>query len=264
MASRNAKGRMIYWKISYSKQLSRCTLLSKLVFTWLIPNTDDLGRMEGEPEIIKGMVFPYDEKISVKQISGSLEELSREKLIEWYQVDENYYIQFPNFTLYQKLRSDRIYKSDYPNPYLIVCNHEDVNANCKTCPDMTCQVGQKLREVKGSEVKGSEGEEKRSWSEAPYCEIIDYLNIKTGKSFSPKTDATMKFISGRWAEGKTLEDFKQVIDTKCSEWVGKKDREGKSLENFLRPNTLFSPTNFENYLNQVSEKPSKTGGNIAW
>ena len=147
---------MIYWKISYSKQISRCSLLSKLIFTWLIPNTDDLGRMEGEPEIIKGMVFPYDEKITVKQIKESLEELSKEKLIEWYEVDENRYIQFPNFHIYQKLRADREYKSDYPSPHPLVRNCEDMNADCMTCPDVSCQVGQKMREVKGSEGEGKE------------------------------------------------------------------------------------------------------------
>lgn len=91
----------------------------------------------------------------------------------------------------------------------------------------------------------------------PYSEIIDYLNIKANKSFSPKTEATVKFINGRWAEGKTIDDFKRVIDVKCKEWLGKKNREGKPLANFLRPNTLFSPTNFENYLNQVVGKPTE-------
>jgi len=80
--------------------------------------------------------------------------------------------------------------------------------------------------------------------------------MKTGKNFSPKTDATVKFINGRWGEGKTINDFKKVIDIKCKEWIGKKDKEGKPLSNFLRPNTLFSPTNFENYINQVEDKPT--------
>jgi uncharacterized phage protein (TIGR02220 family) len=93
----------------------------------------------------------------------------------------------------------------------------------------------------------------------PYSEIINYLNMKTGKNFSTKTDATVKFINGRWSDGKTLDDFKKVIDVKCKEWLGKKDREGKPLANFLRPSTLFSPANFENYLNQetVKAEPSK-------
>lgn len=207
MASRNAKGRMIYWKISYSKQLSRCSLLSKLIFTWLIPNTDDLGRMEGEPEIIKGMIFPYDEKITVKQIKECLAELAKEKLIEWYQVDENYYIQFPNFSLYQKLRSDRIYKSDYPQPYLLIRNCNDIDADCKTCLDMSCQVRQNMREEKE---KRREGEEKES---APYSEIKDLFS-RICNSFSKVeklSDSRKSKIKTRWEEIKTLEKFEQIF-----------------------------------------------------
>lgn len=98
----------------------------------------------------------------------------------------------------------------------------------------------------------------------PYKDIIEYLNLKTGKNFSPKTDATIKFINGRWDEGRTFEDFKHVIDIKCSDWIGKKDREGKSLEIYLRPNTLFTPSNFENYLNQIASKPKEEGPTKLW
>lgn len=158
MASRNAKGRMIYWKISYCKQLARCSTFSKLLFTWLIPNTDDLGRMEGDPEVIKGMIFPYEDKVSVKQIKESLEELSSENLIIWYLVNENSYIQFPSFSTYQTLRKDRQYKSDYPDPV-------DIDM---TCHDMSGHVGQNLREGK-EKVRRSEGEGKEKESKTSFA-----------------------------------------------------------------------------------------------
>ena len=107
MGSRNSKGRMVYWKISYSKQLIRCSIFAQLLFTWIIPNTDDLGRMEGDSEIIKGMMFPYHSNITIKQIKDALKELSDQKLINWYKVEENLYIELPNFAKYQKLRNDR-------------------------------------------------------------------------------------------------------------------------------------------------------------
>ena len=159
MASRNAKGRMIYWKISYSKQLSRCSMLSKLLFTWLIPNTDDLGRMEGDPAVIKGMVFPYEEKITLKQIKESLEELAQETLILWYQVENNLYIQFPSFTLYQTLRKDREYKSDYPEPIDLSCHVMTCHDNDSQCHDLSS-----LARVP-AEGKVSEGEGKEKVSE---------------------------------------------------------------------------------------------------
>lgn len=79
-------------------------------------------------------------------------------------------------------------------------------------------------------------------------EIVDYLNEKSGKSYSPKTASTQKHIIARLNEGRTLDDFKKVIDNKCAQWLGTK------WENYIRPETLFAPAKFENYLN------STTGG----
>lgn len=78
-----------------------------------------------------------------------------------------------------------------------------------------------------------------------YVEIIDYLNMKTGKRFSPKVKSNRDLINGRLAEGRTLDDFLYVIDVKCSQWLGNGD-----MEQYLRPSTLFRPSNFENYLNE--------------
>jgi uncharacterized phage protein (TIGR02220 family) len=77
---------------------------------------------------------------------------------------------------------------------------------------------------------------------------VDYLNEKSGKSYSPKTASTQKHILARLNEGRTLDDFKKVIDNKCAQWLGTK------WENYIRPETLFAPAKFENYLN------STTGG----
>lgn len=128
MASRNAKGRMIYWKISYSKQLAKCSILARLLFTWMIPSADDLGRIEGEPDILKSMIFPRDKKITDKQIAEALKQLDVEKLIFWYEVDGTMYVQIPNFTEYQKLRQDRVHISDYPSP-----SDQDMTSHDKVC-----------------------------------------------------------------------------------------------------------------------------------
>jgi len=80
----------------------------------------------------------------------------------------------------------------------------------------------------------------------PYKEIIEYLNQKTGKRYSFKSEPTRKLISGRFSEGRTLEDFIYVIDTKVSHWL-----DDHKMKEYLRPTTLFCPTNFDKYLNQT-------------
>ncbi len=83
----------------------------------------------------------------------------------------------------------------------------------------------------------------------PFSEIIDYLNEKTGKHYRPNTSKTQTLIRARFREKYTFEDFKKVIDTKCSDWLG------TDMEQYLTPDTLFSPK-FEKYLNQTPRKQS--------
>ncbi len=76
-------------------------------------------------------------------------------------------------------------------------------------------------------------------------EVVSYLNKVTGKKYRITNKQTARFISGRINEDEaTLEDFKKVIDVKASQW------KGTSMEQFLRPSTLFAPTKFHEYLQE--------------
>lgn len=75
-----------------------------------------------------------------------------------------------------------------------------------------------------------------------YSSIISHLNEKAGTKYKPTTEKTKKAIHARLADGFTLDDFKTVIDKKCTEWIG------TEFEKFLRPETLFG-NKFEGYLN---------------
>lgn len=81
----------------------------------------------------------------------------------------------------------------------------------------------------------------------PYQEIIDYLNLRTGANYRSSTQKTKALIKARFNDGFNLEDFKQVIDKKCVEWL--KDN---NMNKYLRPETLFG-SKFESYLNQKSK-----------
>lgn len=80
-------------------------------------------------------------------------------------------------------------------------------------------------------------------------EIISYLNEKTGKRFKTKSKETKSRICARLKDGFKIEDFKQVIDNKCSQWLN-----DPKMSAFLRPETLFG-TKFESYLNEIPTDP---------
>lgn len=96
-----------------------------------------------------------------------------------------------------------------------------------------------------------------SENQIPYADIINYLNLKAGTKFKPDSSETRKKIHARWCDGFRLNDFKQVIDVKTTEWL---DTE---MDKYLRPKTLFG-TKFEDYLNQVKKKVNDPYGSMPY
>lgn len=76
-----------------------------------------------------------------------------------------------------------------------------------------------------------------------YDSIINYLNLKAKTGYQSKTNSYRTFINARLKAGARLEDFYEVIDNKCADWMG------TDYEKFLRPETLFG-NKFDTYLNQ--------------
>jgi len=86
-----------------------------------------------------------------------------------------------------------------------------------------------------------------------FKEVISYLNEKANTTFKESNKANQRMISARMDEGHTLEDFKTVVDNMVAKW------KGTEWEQYLRPQTLFQASKFENYLNFTKQetKPNK-------
>ena len=81
-------------------------------------------------------------------------------------------------------------------------------------------------------------------------EIIEYLNLKANTKFRSNSAATKRHLNARLAEGFTIDDFKKVIDVKCTQWLN-----DPNMKKYLRPETLFTASHFESYLNEYVEPP---------
>ena len=96
---------------------------------------------------------------------------------------------------------------------------------------------------------------KESKNDVACCyEILNYFNKKTNKHYKHLHYAH-NLIQERLDEGFAVEDFYFVSDKKIAEWTG------TEYEEFLRPSTLFSEKNFENYLNSYGTHRSKIKSN---
>lgn len=85
-----------------------------LLYTWIIPHTDDFGRLTGCPAKVSALVVPMTHK-SECDVEESLGRLHEAELIQWYEVEGDKYIQVLNFEKYQQGLHKRT-KSNYPEP----------------------------------------------------------------------------------------------------------------------------------------------------
>lgn len=95
---------------------------------------------------------------------------------------------------------------------------------------------------------GDDEDVRKQQVKATAKEVIAYLNQKTGRSFRVG-DKTLALVSARLREKYTLADFKQVIDNKFAKWGN-----DEHWSTFLRPQTLFAKSHFDNYLNETPIK----------
>lgn len=88
-----------------------------------------------------------------------------------------------------------------------------------------------------------------SLEQSPSAQIIEHLNLKTGKKFKC-VKSHEKFINARLAEGYSITDLMTVIDKKCFEWLS-----NPKMNQYLRPSTLFNSEKFDGYLNSEVAQP---------
>lgn len=74
--------------------------------------------------------------------------------------------------------------------------------------------------------------------------VIMFLNKATQKKFNEKNTKTRSLIRSLIEKGYTGEEFKYVINAKCSSWLN------TDMEKYLRPETLFSTIKFDGYVNE--------------
>ena len=165
------------------------------------------------------------------------------------------YLRTPRSTLLRKLK---VFKKlgmldiEVDNQYttITICNYTDYQDVFKQRGQVNEQQVDNPRTGGGQAVDTSkelkELNELNALNQDPLVlEIVQHLNETLGTNYSHKTASTASAIKARLGDGYTLEDFKIVHVKKHSEW------NGTEQQRYLRPSTLYRPSKFEEYLNQV-------------
>lgn len=139
-----------------------------------------------------------------------------------------------------------------------------INGHTLKSEGSTCKQSTSLKVLKGGEMNSEhemnskakvdllEGQKNVIAAE----EILKYFNEVCNKKFKETAKRNQKNIIDRLNEGFTIEDFKKVIEYKNRVWgKGVVFSGGVKARTYLRPETLFSEKNFENYLNEYEPAP---------
>lgn len=110
-----AKGRIISRSISTSRKVSVVSDQAALLYSWIIPHTDDYGRIEGGADDILFSIVPR-RNWSEKDVEKYLKEMWLVALIRSYHENDKRYLEVTDFEQHQTFRSDRSRVAKCPVP----------------------------------------------------------------------------------------------------------------------------------------------------
>ena len=105
--------RIIKESLCDSEKIAALSDFEFRLWVGLITQADDAGRGDARPAIIKGRVFPFRERLSIKDIDAALQELAAKGCVSLYTVDGRPYFLFPGWVKHQRIRDC---KPKFPEP----------------------------------------------------------------------------------------------------------------------------------------------------
>jgi|tagenome__1003787_1003787.scaffolds.fasta_scaffold20979335_6 hypothetical protein len=102
-----ARIRSIKPEIVGSEQLGRASIPARLLFTWLIPCADDGGRFRAAPELLRGLIFPYDNDVTNDDVATWLGQLTAAGLVRVYEVEGQTYGELTGWERHQRIDNAR-------------------------------------------------------------------------------------------------------------------------------------------------------------
>ena len=122
-----ARGRMISKDITLDKRVNDLSNdTSRLAFTWLVAFCDCEGRVHGDPAVVRAILFPRRQDVTIEQTEQYIKEWQDAGLIVWYEAKNDLWIFFPGFVKNQiGLRKDREPKTIIP-PQPVIHDGDDL------------------------------------------------------------------------------------------------------------------------------------------
>ena len=198
--------RILKESIRTSKKVNSLSDFDYRVWSYLITYVDDYGRGSADPELLKGIVFPRRKGVTEAQIKKAIDNLASAGMVILYEVDDDLYLYFPNWSKHQQIRAK---KSKYPEPENI-CNQ--VISDDGNSP--------RNRESESNTESESESESNTSSARAsasrfkpPTVEEVAAYCLERGNHIDPQRFVD-HYTSNGWKVGKNpMKDWKAAVRT---------------------------------------------------
>lgn len=249
--------RIIKESIKTSDEIDALSWFEEAMFTRLIVTVDDYGCYKANPMLIKNVLFPLKENVSVQMVSDALDTFEKVGLIKRYEHGGKQYLYLLSWMSHQRIRNKT---GHYPEPYPGYfdtkkkddCKADDTidNLSEKQSSD-SCQTvdGQSSVNCQSNPIQSNpkEGEEEcaSSSSSAPFFDDMEAFKIvhDHNEIFDamkrvgfPMSDGLMEIAVGLYA------DYgKDVLLQAINECVGASGNKVKYLKAILANNRKPKP-----------------------
>lgn len=225
------------------RKVGRLSHIAFRLWVGMLCHADDYGRLVGDPDQLRVLLFAYHRGITACKVEEALREITALGLVTTYHNNGTRYVSFPSWFEHQKISHPT--PSRLPSP-------DDSGNTPEDSGDFQSPLASRARADRiGSDLigSGSNTGKLRQVAEG----LLKFLNEKAGRSFRP-VPATIDPIVCRLRDGATEQDCRAVIARKVREWRG-----DERMAKYLRPETLFNRTKFESYLGESSPEASHGG-----
>ena len=194
--------RILKESIRTSKKVNALSDFDYRVWSYLITYVDDYGRGSADPELLKGLVFPRRKGITEVQIKKAIENLANAGMVILYEVDEESYLYFPNWSKHQQIRAKN---SKYPEPENI-CNHV-ISDDCNSPRNR-----ESYSNTKSESNTSNERSSASRFKQPSLEEVADYCKER-GNHVDPQRFVDYYTANG-WKVGKNpMKDWKAAVRT---------------------------------------------------
>lgn len=211
--------RILKESICSSDTIDGLSWFEEVLFYRLMVKCDDYGRFDGRPAIIKNLLFPLKENLTIKAVSAAINTLANAGLVALYEFEGKPFLYLPTWNEHQSIRAK---KSKYPSPpdsmksSEIICKQMNANvpviqsnsysyseseSNANISPEPQAAAVLLMPLVDGTEY-GVSQKEIDEWQEAyPAVDVLQQLReMRAWCNANPKNRKTSsgvrRFITG--------------------------------------------------------------------